>query len=76
MYRRYDTSEPHPLDGGKSYIVGYVDPVTRLQMYRLDEDAVQPEEGVGQAYYDQAAAKQQRDRWVEEAKEDLEIECN
>eukprot|EP00965_Chrysotila_dentata_P182629 6030423-Pleurochrysis_carterae.AAC.1 len=43
MYRRYDTGEPHPLDGGKTYIVGYVDPVTRWQMYRLDEDAAQPE---------------------------------
>eukprot|EP00965_Chrysotila_dentata_P047605 1578614-Pleurochrysis_carterae.AAC.1 len=46
-------------------------------MYRLDEDAVQPEAGGPErAYYDPAKAKLQRDCWIKEAKEDLEIECN
>eukprot|EP00965_Chrysotila_dentata_P209007 6185038-Pleurochrysis_carterae.AAC.1 len=78
IYKRYDTGEPHPLDGCRTRIVGYVDPITRWQMYRLDEDAVQPESGSKErAYYDPEKAKLQRDRWVEKAKEDLsEIECN
>eukprot|EP00965_Chrysotila_dentata_P008682 282469-Pleurochrysis_carterae.AAC.2 len=44
-------------------------------MYRLDENAVQPE-GTGRAYYDHEGAKRQRERWIEEAKEDLAVECN
>eukprot|EP00965_Chrysotila_dentata_P175484 5792631-Pleurochrysis_carterae.AAC.1 len=46
-------------------------------MYRLDEDAVQPEPGgTERAYYDPDKAKEQRKRWIEEAKEDLDIEYN
>eukprot|EP00965_Chrysotila_dentata_P166530 5498219-Pleurochrysis_carterae.AAC.1 len=46
-------------------------------MYRLDEDAVQPEPGSKKrAFYDPEKAKLQRDQWIEQAKEDLEIECN
>eukprot|EP00965_Chrysotila_dentata_P071196 2352488-Pleurochrysis_carterae.AAC.1 len=44
-------------------------------MFRLDEDVVQPESmGDTAAYYDPEKAKEQRERWVAEAKEDLEIE--
>eukprot|EP00965_Chrysotila_dentata_P012140 398139-Pleurochrysis_carterae.AAC.3 len=73
-YRRYDTGEPHPLDGEASYIVGYVESTTRWQMYRYDKDALQPENG-RKARFDSAAATEQRDRWVAAALEALELEA-
>eukprot|EP00965_Chrysotila_dentata_P121877 4028443-Pleurochrysis_carterae.AAC.1 len=46
-------------------------------MFRLDEDVVQPESKEdAAAYHDPEKAKAQRERWIEEAKEDLEIECD
>eukprot|EP00965_Chrysotila_dentata_P220527 6191833-Pleurochrysis_carterae.AAC.1 len=46
-------------------------------MYRLDEDVVQPESGgTERAFYDPEQARSQRDCWIEEAKENIEIECN
>eukprot|EP00965_Chrysotila_dentata_P022308 737680-Pleurochrysis_carterae.AAC.2 len=62
-YSRYDTGEPHPIDGDGSYLVGYyIDRKTGWQMYRCDENAVQPENG-NKAYFDPAAAAAQRERW-------------
>eukprot|EP00965_Chrysotila_dentata_P034971 1163580-Pleurochrysis_carterae.AAC.1 len=74
-YRRYDTGEPHPTDGEANRIVGYIDSSTRWQMYRHDEDTVQPEDE-GVARYDPAAAAEQRDRWVAAAREALELEAS
>eukprot|EP00965_Chrysotila_dentata_P025096 832153-Pleurochrysis_carterae.AAC.1 len=67
--------EPHPTDGEATRIVGYVDSSTRCQMYRHDEDAVQPENG-GVARYDPAAAAERRGRWVAAAREALELEAS
>eukprot|EP00965_Chrysotila_dentata_P169670 5600779-Pleurochrysis_carterae.AAC.1 len=58
-YSRYDTGEPHPLDGDGAILVAYIDPKTQWQMYRYDKDVVQPENGK-QAYYDPEAAAAQR----------------
>eukprot|EP00965_Chrysotila_dentata_P084915 2802844-Pleurochrysis_carterae.AAC.1 len=58
-YSRYDTDEPHPLDCDGAILVAYIDPKTQWQMYRYDEDVVQPENGK-QAYYDPEAAAAQR----------------
>eukprot|EP00965_Chrysotila_dentata_P168263 5556834-Pleurochrysis_carterae.AAC.1 len=74
-YKRYNTGEPHPLDGDGAFLVSYVDPETGWQMYRYDANAVQPENG-NKAYFDCDAAAEQRERWRLEELEAAEYERN
>eukprot|EP00965_Chrysotila_dentata_P058060 1925071-Pleurochrysis_carterae.AAC.2 len=61
-YSRYDTGEPHPFDGGRC-IASARTLSSRRMAARLTTIV-------------RAAAVQQWDRWVAEAKEDLELEPN
>eukprot|EP00965_Chrysotila_dentata_P126330 4175402-Pleurochrysis_carterae.AAC.2 len=62
-YSRYDTGEPHSLDSDGAVLVGYVDPITRWQMYKFNDDYVQPKNGNAARYDPDAAAAQRKRGW-------------